>query len=138
MKKNYLKFLSVLMICCISCGFLSCSDDDDNNDGTSNSKLIGKWQLTNVKILTNDVPNTYQPCDYEDWIAYNADGSITSYDACDGTTGKGTWEVKDNILTEKSSSFLPVESEIKELTDDKLVTVLDFMYKQEFTYKRIK
>lgn len=148
MKKNYFKFLSVLvMVCCISISFSACGsdDDDDNNGGSSDSsKLIGKWQMTEAKVNgkvqdPNSPSSHYEACDYKGYSLYKADGTYEDYDACEKTTTTGKWTLKDGKIVVTSSSFpIDMNVQIKELTDDKLVTYYEFVDKQELTFKKIK
>lgn len=148
MKKNYFKFLSVfVMVCCISISFSACgSDDDDNNNGGSfdSSKLIGKWQMTEAKVngVVQDPSSPssfYIACDYKGNTWYKADGTYEDYDACERETNKGKWTMKDGRIVVTGSGFpIDINVQIKELTNDKLVTYFEFVDKQELTFKKIQ
>lgn len=135
--------LSVLLFIIAIC-FMSCSKDDDEKNDVSNSKIVGKWQLIEVKIngkieKPSSPSSIYIPCDYTSWFKCNADGSLEDYDDCDKKTTKGTWSLKDNSLSTIAPSIpFDMGVEVKELIDDKLVTYFDFGYQQELTYKKIK
>lgn len=90
MKKLIVLFVATLSLCITSCG----SDDD----GVSQDALIGSWQFSqefeNGELITSD------PCDLQDVLTFNADGSFTGRFFEDDGTGTcvelegvtGTWE----------------------------------------------
>lgn len=102
MKKLSILFLSVLTL---GLAATSCSSDDDEN----NASIEGKWtpvkmgSIVDGKELLVAIPNDGK-CE-NDIIEYTADGkfSDTSYefynDKCNASTDKGTWTLKDKVLT---------------------------------------
>lgn len=131
-KIEIMRKLSVLLLGVILC-FISCSDDDKNNDGFE-SKIVGKWQITEV---TN--PNDYEPCDYRGWMQIKADHTLDDYDACDGETSKSTWKLEGNELTFVSEILpIPFVVEIVSVDDSKMVVKFNSYGKTVTnTYKRL-
>ena len=81
--KKYLFLLLTLVV--TSLAFVSCSDDDDDNQ--YNSAIVGTWKVTEVK--------TSQSGSYMDWpfkttyASFKSDG--TYYGSGYFGTGSGTW-----------------------------------------------
>ena len=88
--KKYLFLLLTLMV--TSFAFVSCSDDDDDNQ--YNSAIVGTWKITEVK--------TSQSGSYMDWpfkttyASFKSDG--TYYGSGYFGTGSGTWSIKGNTV----------------------------------------
>lgn len=109
MKKNYLNFLSVLLVLFVGFSLSSCSDDDNDNEGNK-SLIVGKW-----KEIDEDEKNRI-------WVI-KADGTYSGEDG-DETVDKGTWNIDGNTFNFKSSIWgLGFSVEILELN------------KTTFTYK---
>lgn len=101
MKKLSILFLSVLTF---GLSVTSCSSDDDNS-----GSIEGKWTpvkigsvLNGQEILVN-IPNDGK-CD-RNITEFTSDGKFNDIeyefynDKCNASTDKGTWSLKDNILT---------------------------------------
>lgn len=88
--KKYLFLLLTLVV--TSLAFVSCSDDEDDNQ--YNSAIVGTWKITEVK--------TSQSGSYMDWpfkttyASFKSDG--TYYGSGYFGTGSGTWSVKGNTV----------------------------------------
>lgn len=108
MKKNYFKFLSVLvMVCCFSFAFSSCSDDDDEK--STNSLIVGKWRLLSASQGVDE--------DEAKWIFnIKSDGTSTNGDG-DEYDDKGTWTLDDDIFKFTSRIGLSYQAEITTITN---------------------
>ena len=91
--KKYLFFLLTLVVA--SFAFISCSSDDDSDNGDyDKSMIVGTWEMTAVK--------TSESGTYVDWpfrktyATFNADGYY--YGSGYFGTGRGTWSLKGNTL----------------------------------------
>ncbi|MBT9636506.1 lipocalin family protein [Segatella copri] len=98
--KKYLFFLLALVVA--SFAFISCSSDDDSDNGDyDKSMIVGTWEMTAVK--------TSESGTYVDWpfrktyATFNADGSY--YGSGYFGTGRGTWSLKGNTLNLKSATY---------------------------------
>lgn len=90
-------------------GFTACGDDDD--DVPSDSGIVGKWKLINIKGYETGVNIHQWDQDVDsdkEWMEFCKDGSwtITEYEA----KYSGTWNLSGNQLT------------IKEYEDGELIT----------------
>ena len=88
--KKHLFLLLTLVVATVA--FVSCSNDDDDNQ--YNSDLVGTWKITEVK--------TSQSGSYIDWpfkttyATFKSDG--TYYGSGYFGNGSGTWSIKGNTL----------------------------------------
>jgi hypothetical protein len=136
MNKLYLLGITVFLLGLTV--FISCSKDDD-----SDSKIVGKWQLIEVKVDGEiENPNSengyFIPCDYEGWMKFNTNGTYDEYDACEEKTIPGTWKLKNNILTVISEEFsFPVSVNVIENSDNRLVLESNSFGNEITTYKKI-
>jgi len=123
MKKLSILFVSVLTL---GLAVVSCSSDDDNN-----ASIEGKWtpvkmgSIVNGKELLVAIPKEGN-CD-SDITEYTADGKFNElsyefYDnKCTASNDKGTWSLKDKILTTKYDDDTDVYTEeVLELTQSSL------------------
>ena len=44
--KNYWSMFTMIMVAMLSAGFVSCGDDDDNDETVVNTSIVGTWRLT--------------------------------------------------------------------------------------------
>ena len=106
--KKYLFFLLALVV--TSLAFVSCSDDDDDNQ--YNSAIVGTWKITEVK--------TSQSGSYMDWpfkttyASFKSDG--TYYGSGYFGTGSGTWSIKGNTVNTYVGGKLYTSYEIISVT----------------------
>ncbi|MBB4038013.1 hypothetical protein GGR21_003939 [Dysgonomonas hofstadii] len=110
MKKDYFKFLSVMVVmCCFSLCLPSCSsDDDDEKEEDSKSLIIGKWKIeSSSQGIDKDEKN---------WIFnIKSDGTYSNGDG-DETDDVGTWVIDGNNFNYKSTIWgLSFSAEILEL-----------------------
>ena len=88
--KKHLFLLLTLVVATVA--FVSCSNDDDDNQ--YNSDIVGTWKITEVK--------TSQSGSYIDWpfkttyATFKSDG--TYYGSGYFGNGSGTWSIKGNTL----------------------------------------
>lgn len=87
MKKDLLKWMTILMVVIVNVGFVSCGDDDDDEKG-GNVSLVGTWSL-------NFGPNDY--C----LLTFNQNGTV-KYQEYDN----GEWEEDDTYNYTYSNSIL--------------------------------
>lgn len=140
--KKILKYSCILTF--ISLILFSCRNDE-SNDSNNTSKIVGKWQLSEVLINgVVDNPNSsnaiYDPCDYKSWIRYNSDGTIDEYDDCTKkvTLNSGTYSIKNNILTLNSKEFgIPINVTIINLSDNKFTYEFTLFETQRLSYTKI-
>ena len=106
--KKYLFFLLALVV--TSLAFVSCSDDDDDNQ--YNSAIVGTWKITAVK--------TSQSGSYIGWpfettyASFKSDG--TYYGSGYFGTGSGKWSIKGNTINTYVGGELYVSYEIISVT----------------------
>lgn len=121
MKKNYFKFLTVLvMVCCISISFSSCSSDDDNNENGGNTKssltvdgksieitdLEAEYENNEFTFWVNDVATTdtrvYIQADFSAKESINTETDITSKFSILFQRNKGSeWFTEDSYQSGK-------------------------------------
>ena len=88
--KKHLFLLLTLVVATVA--FVSCSNDDDDNQ--YNSDIVGTWKITEVK--------TSQSGSYIDWpfkatyASFKSDG--TYYGSGYFGNGSGTWSIKGNTV----------------------------------------
>ena len=106
--KKYLFFLLTLVV--TSFAFVSCSDDDDDNQ--YNSAIVGTWKITEVKKS--------QSGSYIEWpfqttyASFKSDG--TYYGSGYFGTGSGTWSIKGNKVNTYVGGELYASYEIISVT----------------------
>ena len=106
--KKYLFFLLALVV--TSLAFVSCSDDDDDNQ--YNSAIVGTWKITAVK--------TSQSGSYIGWpfettyASFKSDG--TYYSSGYFGTGSGKWSIKGNTINTYVGGELYASYEIISVT----------------------
>ena len=106
--KKYLFLLLTFVV--TSLAFVSCSDDDDDNQ--YNSAIVGTWKITEVK--------TSQSVSYMDWpfkttyASFKSDG--TYYGSGNFGTGSGTWSIKGNTVNTYVGGELYASYEIISVT----------------------
>lgn len=96
-----LKFLGMALLAIVmSVGFIACSSDDDNDGGSNNTSLVGKWKSAwigeNADEKTFDLNNTDVDEVYS-YYTFNSDG--TGYELYNGSRRyEIKWEVLDGVL----------------------------------------
>ncbi|KAA6344646.1 hypothetical protein EZS27_007736 [termite gut metagenome] len=125
--------------------FISCSKDDDNNGNENGiSKIIGKWQIKEVKIngIVDDPTSDegyFYPCDYQGWSLFKEDGTFDEYDACeDKNLPSGNWEINNHTLLITTKDFpTPIEIILVEVSDSILILKYLSEVEEVITYKRL-
>ena len=106
--KKHLFLLLTLVVATVA--FVSCSNDDDDNQ--YNSDIVGTWKITEVK--------TSQSGSYIDWpfkttyASFKSDG--TYYGSGYFGNGSGTWSIKGNTLNTYVGGELYASYEIISVT----------------------
>lgn len=135
MKKNYFKFLNVLVILCIGLSSISCSGDDDDEKEGFESQIVGKW-----KMYEATPSEDFEPCDFNGYIYFNEDGTYSEFDYCTNSTLNGTWRIDGRNITAVLSSF-PIPVVFKIVSIDASYMTLEYtnLLSQKITakYKRI-
>ena len=107
MKKQLFLLLTLVVA---TFAFVSCSNDDDDNQ--YNSDLVGTWKITEVK--------TSQSGSYIAWpfkttyASFKSDG--TYYGSGNFGTGSGTWSIKGNTVNTYVGGELYASYEIISVT----------------------
>ena len=107
MKKHLLLLLTLVVA---TVAFVSCSNDDDDNQ--YNSDIVGTWKITEVK--------TSQSGSYIDWpfkttyASFKSDG--TYYGSGYFGNGSGTWSIKGNTVNTYVGGELYASYEIISVT----------------------
>ena len=110
-----LKFVSMLFIVSVlCCGFVSCSDDDSNDDNNPTeinyaSVIPGHWENTGV---ADDITETLS-------INYKGTGTIAFYDLVDndwGIMAYGTYTLSENKLIVSYTDVTVLDSNYKATT----------------------
>lgn len=106
----------VLVFLFVSVSLLACKKNDDDDCKLSVSALAGKYKATSVKYKQTasfpevDYYNVLfpDPCDRDDFITYNADGTYMITDGGDvcfpNNNSSGTWTLSGNTMTLDSPS----------------------------------
>lgn len=106
--KKHLFLLLTLVVATVA--FVSCSNDDDDNQ--YNSDIVGTWKITEVK--------TSQSGSYIDWpfkttyATFKSDG--TYYGSGYFGNGSGTWSIKGNTVNTYVGGELYASYEIISVT----------------------
>lgn len=127
-----LKYFSFALLVALCAGFVSCSDDDDEEKGG----LVGVWQGESVdyEYLNGEL----QDSDSEEIrIDLKADGSYIFYSNGEygwGEGERGTWSQSDGkfIVYEDGDEDDPTVFNIIEMTGSKLV--VGYEYKADYSY----
>ena len=107
MKKHLFLLLTLVVV---TVAFVSCSNDDDDNQ--YNSDIVGTWKITEVK--------TSQSGSYIDWpfkttyATFKSDG--TYYGSGYFGNGSGTWSIKGNTVNTYVGGELYASYEIISVT----------------------
>ena len=90
-KMNYYHLMAIMMVAMLSCSFVSCSSDDEEDDNGYATSILGSW-------LTDDEYTSEE-------LTFNANGTCTELTEMKGTALAakmrylGTYNVKGDKLT---------------------------------------
>lgn len=131
MKKNYLKFLTLLTILYLGFSFNSCSGDNDDEKDDFKSLIVGKWQMYEATPS-----NDFEPCDFNGYIYFNQGGTYSEFDYCTNSTLNGTWSIDGRNITAVLSSF-PIPFDFKIISIDASNMTLEYtdLLSQKITAK---
>ena len=109
--KTMKKTMILTAVLFVSTFFISCSNDDDKNDGGSEPSIVGTWleASRSTEEFTNNVSEdtTNETVDAENFtrLTFNADGTFSEFssESANGTvetsTDSGKYTVNGNILS---------------------------------------
>ena len=109
--KKVLGVWSLAILAAMCMGFSSCSKD---SLGDISIKIIGKWQFVESSF------GDFQPCDFQNWIEFKANGTLESYNACNETTNAGIWAAKVYTLAMIADGY-PLEWRVRSITNEELI-----------------
>lgn len=106
--KKYLFLLLTLVV--TSLAFISCNNDDDDNQ--YESAIVGTWKVTGVKTKASD---SYMTWPFKTtYASFNSDGTYYGYGYFG--TGNGTWSIKGKTVKTYVDGKLYLSYEILSLT----------------------
>lgn len=141
--KKILLFVTAIFI---TTSFLSCSDDDKNEE----KSIVGRWEYTHltgydngVIVVDKDIPKDDEPMHY---LTFNSNGTWTEEYPNSGHTSKGTYSISGEKLTkiyhdDKDDGY--TEQSVFEMTNSTTLNIIDideedgYNGKEVRTYKRI-
>lgn len=117
--KKFLSFMAFAMLAVFSLAFVSCSDDDDENENTgSTSELVGTWDVINTTYYYDGLGSDIEDGNGAYWV-FSAN-KLTVHDSEDLMNGKSVDYIYDNDSKELKVSGFPVYK-VTELTNTTLV-----------------
>lgn len=115
------------MVTVLSVGFVSCSDDDDDEPDFSTS-IVGTWEEAYGKYDWNfgDGKEQEESALSDFFFVFESDGTWYDYETGDNITESkqkysGKWSIKGNVLTRTTNENETYTETIVELTSTKLV-----------------
>ncbi|MDL2299643.1 lipocalin family protein [Bacteroides sp. OttesenSCG-928-E20] len=126
-KTSLLLFTAILSVCL----FTSCSGDDDSENNSTD--IVGIWQMYEA------TPSSYyDSCDFRGWIEFEADGSYSEFDQCEGVITNGTWTISKKTITIIDDDFsIPMDFKIISISGDEMVLEIIFLGTHTAKYKRL-
>ena len=126
---------------------VGCSKDDE--EGTTDSSIVGKWQLTSVS--PKEMEADYDKSQFTDILEFKADGTYATYDKNGNSLGSafaGKWSINGKTLRISSNVGLGVDATIETVNETTLVLLQDEFYLDDDynmvdctlrkTYKRVQ
>lgn len=145
--KKYLFRILFALFAITSVAMVGCSKDDE--EGTTDSSIVGKWQLTSVS--PKEMEADYDKSQFTDILEFKADGTYATYDKNGNSLGSafaGKWSINGKILRISSNIGIDVDATIETLNETTLVLSQDaFYFDDDYnmvdctlreTYKRVK
>ena len=125
--KKYMSFMAFAMLAVFSLAFVSCGDDDDEDEITAEATVVGTWEVTenNFQLKIKEVFGM----NIEDWEedeeeSLKVGDRITFYE--NGTyrtkNETGTWKKSGNVLRVKSDDLDEDVYTFTDMTIKKLTT----------------
>lgn len=125
--KKYMSFMAFAMLAVFSLAFVSCGDDDDEDEITAEATVVGTWEVTenNFQLKIKEVFGM----NIEDWEedeeeSLNVGDRITFYE--NGTyrtkNETGKWKKSGNVLRVKSDDLDEDVYTFTDMTIKKLTT----------------
>ncbi|RDI06970.1 lipocalin family protein [Flavobacterium sp. AG291] len=128
---RFLKFTCMMCFLLTTILFVSCSDDSDEDDNSSdNSKIVGVWQKTKEETRQGSEAweDVTEDCDLDDTEEYVSDGDWALYPGTvtcgSANVINGSWELRANgtkVVYTYDGFQDEFESNIEELTAAKMV-----------------
>lgn len=128
---RFLKFTYMMCFLLTTILFVSCSDDSDEDDNSSdNSKIVGVWQKTKEETRQGSEAweDVTEDCDLDDTEEYVSDGDWALYPGTvtcgSANVINGSWELRANgtkVVYTYDGFQDEFESNIEELTAAKMV-----------------
>lgn len=99
------KFTFIFLAVFASLSLISCSSDDDN-PGSNDGNLLGKWNLSQAGFIVNGTENLmdyeHECSEKKDYIEFKSNGTLTvatHFSDCVEMTDIATWTRTGNTLT---------------------------------------
>jgi hypothetical protein len=107
--KKYMSFMAFAMLAVFSLAFVSCGDDDDEDENTTEATIVGTWEITenNLEVKIKE----FFGMDLGEWETVEDESlvvgdRVTFYE--NGTyrtkNDSGKWKKTGNVLTMKSDN----------------------------------
>ncbi len=90
--KKLFYFMTLLLLSMV---FVSCNNDDDNEQTYTEAQMVGNWRITDVKVSESD---PYIPWSFEETGAVFMEGGDYFGYGYFGT-GTGTWKLSGKVIT---------------------------------------
>jgi hypothetical protein len=119
MKHTVLLLLSFLVV-------LSCNNDDDNQNGSTDSEAVGTWELIEIYSDPGDGSGDFVAVESDKSIQFNANGTLSSNaNLClvfsqPGEMSTGLYSEEDGSFTITDCETMPVTA-YYELIDSNLI-----------------
>ena len=125
--KKYMSFMAFAMLAVFSLAFVSCGDDDDEDENTTEATIIGTWEITenNLEVKIKE----FFGMDLGEWETVEDESlvvgdRVTFYE--NGTyrtkNDSGKWKKTGNVLRVKSDDLDEDVYTFTDMTIKKLTT----------------
>lgn len=145
--KKFLFRILFAVLAISSVAMVGCSKDDE--EGTTDSSIVGKWQLTSVS--PKEMEADYDKSQFTDILEFKADGTYATYDKNGNSLGNlfgGKWSINGKTLRISSNVGIDEDITIETLNETTLVLSQDTFYLDDDynmvdctlreTYKRVQ
>lgn len=119
--KKYLSFIAFAMMAVFSLSFMSCGDDEDDED-VYEASVVGTWEVTYVKATSSYDMDDDEGLKVGDRMTFYSDGRYKD------SEDTGRWSKNGNTLTVTIDDdfSIPAVMVITKLTDTILEVKLDY------------